>query len=263
MKRLFSQRQPLGVVILTTAIGFIQFLSLAEAAGHSRPVPEGARVALSFASGTNYVLGDVIELTFTLSNASAQTFQYETGGDYRGAGFLTRFKFTVVDETGVALPAETWMNMGGLSGLRQLKPDEEYSEALRLQNYVRVNRPGLFTVRVVHDFGWQATPAEPSPAAEGKIAIALPTPEQAEKRARAILADAKPEKGDALGAYWTKTDFRFLSHANFLPALERCAAEGNEQAMEGVQRIQSKEAALALTRLLDHPMTNVVHAASR
>jgi hypothetical protein len=262
VKRLFSHHQLLGAAIVTTAIGLIQFLSLAGAAGQSRSVPEGARVALSFTGGTNFVLGDVIELTFTLSNTGARAFQYETGGDYRDTGFPTRFKFTVTDEKGVALPAETWMNMGGLSGPRPLKPGEEYRQPLRLQNYVRVSQPGVFSVRVVHDFGWQATPAEALPVAEAKIAIALPTPEQAEKRVRAIMSNAESEKGNALGAYWTKTDFRYLSHPVFLPALERCAAEGNEQAMEGIQRIESKEATLALMRLLDNKMTNVVHAAA-
>jgi hypothetical protein len=235
---------------------------LAGASGQSRSVPENARVALSFTSGTNFVLGDVIELTFTLANTGAQEFQYETGGDYRGTGFPTRFKFTVTDQQAVALPAETWTDMGGLSGPRPLKPGEEYRQPLRLQNYVRVSRPGVFCVRVAHDFGWQATPAQPLPVAEAKIAIALPTPEQAEKRVRAIMSNAQSQKPDALGAYWTKTDFRYLSHPVFLPALERCAAEGNEQATEGIQRIETKEATLALMHLLDNQMTNVVHASA-
>jgi len=259
---MFTQHRRLGAVILAAAIGFIQFLSHAAAPGQGRPVPEGVQVALSFAGGTNFVLGDVIDLTFTLSNASAQPVSYETGGDYRGTGFPTRFKFRVADEKGAALPAESWADRGGLSGRRELKPGEEYRQALRLQNYVRVSQPGVFTVRVGHDFGWEATPSRPLPAAEGKIAVAMPTADQAEQRVRAILAKAEPEKGDALGAYWAKTDFRYLSHPVFLAALERCAAEGNEQALEGVQRIKSKEATLALTRLLDHKMTNVVHAAA-
>lgn len=247
------------------AIGLIQFLSVAGAAGQSRSVPEGVRVVLSFSGGTNFVLGDVIELTFTLSNTGARAFQYDTGGDHRGTGFPTRFKFMVVDENGVALPRETWVGGGSLSGLigpRELKPGEEYRQPLRLQDYVRVSRPGVFTVRVVHDFGWQAGPTGPLPAAEGIIAIALPTPEQAEKRVRAMMANAELAKGDALGVYWTQNHFRYLSHPVFLPALERCAAEGNEQATEGIQRIESKEATLALMRLLDNKMTNVVHAAA-
>lgn len=243
-------------------MGLIQYLSLAGVAGHLGPVPEGARVALSFTGGTNFVLGDVIDLKFTLTNTGAQVFQYETGGDYRGTGFPTRFKFTVMDEKGAALPAETWMNMGGLVGSRPLKPGEEYHQQLRLQNFVRVSQPGVFSVRVVHDFGWQATAAEPFPVAEAKIAIALPTAEQAEKRVRAIISNAESEKGNALGAYWTQTEFRYLSHPVFLPALERCAEEGNEQAMEGIQRIENKDATLALMRLLNSKVTNVVHAAA-
>src|SRR5258708_8477777 len=146
MKRLFSHHQRLGAAIVTTAIGLTLFLSLTGIAGQSRSVPEGARVALSFTGGTNFVLGDVIELTFTLSNTGARAFQYETGGDYRGTGFPTRFKFTVTDEKGGALPAETWMNMGGLSGPQPLKPGQAYRQPLRLQNYIRVSPPDAFSV---------------------------------------------------------------------------------------------------------------------
>jgi hypothetical protein len=133
---------------------------------------------------------------------------------------------------------------------------------LRLQNYVRVSRPGVFTVRVVHDFGWKATKAQPLPVAEAKLTITLPTPEQAEKRVRAIASTAEPQKDNPLGAYWTKTEFRYLNHPVFLPGLERCAAEGNALAMEGIQRIESKEATLALVRLLASDKTNLLNAAA-
>lgn len=250
------------MAIRFAAVGLELFLALANAQDEPRSVPNGARVALSFTGGTNFVLGDGIELTFTLSNTGTKPFEYETGGDYRGTGFPTRFTFKVTDERGVALPAETWMDMGGLGGFRSLKPGEAYRQPLRLQNYVRVSRPGVFTVRVVHDFGWQATAEQPLPVAEAKIAIALPNSEQAERRVLAIAAKGESEPGNALGAYWTQTDFRYLSHPVFLPALQQCAAQGNVQAMEGIQRIKTTEATLALMRLLNNPRTNVVHAAA-
>lgn len=225
-------------------------------------VPEGARVALTLTNGANLVLGEVIEMTFTLSNASAETFQYGTGGDYRGTGFPTRYKFTVQDESGAALSPETWMDMGGLFGPRELKPGEKHDERLRLQNYVRVDRPGVFTVRVVHDFGWKATPDKPLPVAEAKITIALPTPEQAEKRVNSIASKYDPLKDNELDSYWPKTDFRYLSHPVFLPTLEKQAAAGAVRATEGLQRIPTTNATLALVRLLDSEKTNVIHAAA-
>ncbi len=240
------------------------------------PVPEGAHVALTFTNGMNFVLGDliemtkgkdfvlgdVIEMTFTLSNKGASTFEYVTGGDHRGTGFPTRYQFTVVDENGTALSKETRMDMGGMIIPQELKPGEQHLQRLRLQNYVRVDRPGVFTVHVVHDFGWKATRDNPLPVAEAKITIAVPTTEQAEKRVKAIASNYDPLKDNELGPYWSKTDFRYLSHPVYIPALEKQAAVGVVQATEGIQRIPTTNATLALVRLLDSEKTNVVHAAA-
>lgn len=244
---------------------FVVALALALAASatpQTHPVPDGAGVALTFASGTHFLLGDVIELTFVLSNAGPQSFQYETGGDYRGTGFPTRYKFTVTDESGTALPKETWMEMGGLMGPHELKSGEIHRQPLRLQNYVRVDRPGAFTVQVVHDFGWTPTPEKPQPVANAKITITLPTAEQADERVRAIVSHQELLKENEVGAYWHKTDFRYLSHPVFLSALERHAAAGEVRALEGLQRIQTTNATLALIRLLSNEHASVVHAAA-
>lgn len=237
-------------------------LSAVAAHNESIPVPAGARVALTSTNGTNFTLGEVLELTFTLSNAGPEPFAYTTGGDYRGTGFPTRYKFTVVDASGVPLAPETWMDMGGLSGPRTLKSGEQHDQLLRLQNYVLVDRPGAFTVRVTHDFGWQTTPDKPLPVAEARITIALPTPAQAEQRVNAVASRQDALRDHELGSYWHKTEFRYLSHPIFLPALEKQAAAGHVRALEGVQRMPTTNATLALARLLANDDTNVVHAAA-
>src|SRR4051812_8987166 len=96
LSRLFRQTACLAILIDLV-------LSTSGAFNDPMPVPNGAHVALTFASGTNFILGDVIEMTFTLSNAGAESFKYVTGGDYRGTGFPTRYKFTVADEKGTKL----------------------------------------------------------------------------------------------------------------------------------------------------------------
>ena len=237
-------------------------LTACAALNERTPVPTGARVALTFTNGTNFTLGEVIELTFTLWNAAPEPFPYTTGGDYRGTGFPTRYKFTVVDATGNPLTPETWMDMGGLSGPRTLKSGEQHDQLLRLQNYVLVDRPGTFTVRVAHDFGWQATPDRPLPVAEARIMIALPSPAQAEQRVNAAASSQDALRDHELGSYWHKTDFRYLSHPVFLPALEKQAAAGHVRALEGVQRMPTTNATLALVRLLTNDDTNVLHGAA-
>ncbi|MDB6025752.1 MAG: hypothetical protein JWM68_1975 [Verrucomicrobiales bacterium] len=226
------------------------------------PVPEGARVSLTFTNGGRFTLGDVIDMTFVLSNVNSHPFTYETGGDYRGTGFPTRYKFTVVDEKGDALSAETWMDMGGLSMRREIKPGGGFDATLLLQNYVKVNRPGVFTLRVVHDFGWTETKEKPFPVAEGKITLVLPTPEQAAERVKAICGKAAPLKENELGDSWHQTDFRYLSHPVFLPALEKCASQGEANALEGIQRIPTKDATRAMVRLLASANTNIVYASA-
>src|SRR5262245_41459136 len=143
-----------------------------RAADDLRPVPADARVWLSFASGKSFVLGDVIEMTCTLSNAGINRFGYETGGDYRCTEFPPRYKVTVFDEDNLGLRPETWQEMGGLSGSRELAPGAKHTQTLRLQNYVQVSRAGTFTIRVAHDFGWKPSKERPLPVAEAKITIA-------------------------------------------------------------------------------------------
>ena len=126
---------------------------------------EGARVSLVFDAGNTFVLGDVIELDFVLSNAGTSAFTYGTGGDYRGTGFPTRYRWSAVDESETPLMLEPSQDLGGLGGPRTLAPGAEYRERLRVQHYVRVTRPGTFTLRVTHDFGWRATDERPLPVA--------------------------------------------------------------------------------------------------
>ena len=256
------RKQPRAACLTVMLAVSLASVLAASAARETGPVPDGARVALTLARGSNFVLGEVIEMTFVLSNAGPETFHYETGGDYRGTGFPTRYKFTVTDENSAALSKETWMDMGGLSGPRDLKPREANAQLLRLQNYVRVNRPGTFTVRVVHDFGWKAAEEKPLPVAEARITITLPSQEQAAERVRAILSSQEPLKENELGAYWHKTEFRYLSHPVFLEALEKQAAAGEVRAMEGLERILTTNATLSLARLLSNENTSVVHAAA-
>jgi len=133
-------------------LGAAWLLPRALATAQSRPqVPEGARVALVFDAGNTSTLGDVIELDFVRSNVSTTAFTYGTGGDYRGT-VPTRYKWSAVDESGTPIPLEGIQTFGGLvggfGGPRALAPGNQYRERLRVQNYIRITRPGTFTLRV-------------------------------------------------------------------------------------------------------------------
>lgn len=234
----------------------------ARAARESQPVPEGAWVALEFSKGTNFVLGDVIEMTFVLSNSGPASFDYETGGDYRGTGFPTRYKFAVMDEQDLALPKETWMEMGGMVGPHTLGTGQVHRESLRLQNYVRVDQPGTLKLRVTHDFGWKSGADRPLLAAQATIRLTLPTPDQAEARVKQILSVQQPPKDYDPRRSWDQNDFRYLGHPVFLPALEKQARAGVARAVEGLHRMSDTNSTLALVRLLANNHAEVVHAAA-
>ncbi len=225
------------------------------------PVPDGARVTVTIVGDANCVLGNPIRLRFVLSNAGSEPFGFNTGGDYRWSGFPTRYKCSVRDRAGTALAATSAATPGGMVGTRTLHVGGEHCEELLLQNYVRVDRPGEFTLRVVHDFGWSATDDKPHPVAEARFGIALPTAAQADELVRSIAAAGEvPDKFDAWAG--RHSAFRHLCHPVFLEPLERYAAAGEVRAVFGLHQIHTAGATAALLRLMASDRLDVEHAAA-
>src|SRR4051812_43505486 len=50
------------------------------------------------------VYGEPLELTFTVQNLGPEHFQFTFGGDYRGVGRHDRYKISIADAAGNALP---------------------------------------------------------------------------------------------------------------------------------------------------------------
>ena len=62
-------------------------------------------------------------------------------------------------------------NMGGLSWGREIKPGDRHYESLPLMRYRRFEKPGVYRLRVSHDFGWKATDPSKFPAAEATLTV--------------------------------------------------------------------------------------------
>src|SRR5690606_37315714 len=140
--------------------------------------------------------------------------------------FPTRYRWSAVDESETPLSLEPSQDLGGLGGPRTLAPGAEYRERLRVQHYVRITRPGTFTLRVTHDFGWQATNERPLPVATATITVTEPTQAQVEERLQALAADDTPLRDNELGAQWHQTQYRYVAHPVYLNGLEELAASG-------------------------------------
>lgn len=227
------------------------------------PVPVGAAANLQFHKAPEFVLGEPIELTFVLRNGGPLPLKAQTGGDYRATGFPTRYKFDVVDEAGLKAEPTVWFDMGGIIGApHEVEPLREYREQLVLQNYVRIDHPGEYLVKVHHDFGWKATPERPYPVAEARIKVVLPSAEEAGRRVQALARKSEHRQSSQLGQYWNSPPFVLMIHPIYLPALEQAAAGGCLQSFEGIHRIRNTESTQALVRLLQSEQPDVASAAA-
>ena len=145
-----------------------------------------ARIELSF-DKPSYVLGEPVLLHFCIVNVSNRPFDVEIGGDYRGGSRSTRFKVSVTNGAGVAMPDPdpSGFNLGGASTVRQVAPAGRECRSLLLMRYARIDEPGTFSIRATHDLGWKtSTP----PGGTTTIALTMPGAEEANRVLDATLA---------------------------------------------------------------------------
>ena len=146
----------------------------------TQPVPEGAAVALVF-DRQEYFLGENILVHFVIENTGGVPFSSHWGGDSRGSSRPLRFKVTATDETGrVAEDPDPFpMCFGGFGGQHTLKPGEKFITTLALMRYCQIDKPGVYTIRATHDFGWKEGERK-RPVGEAKITLRMPDATQAE-----------------------------------------------------------------------------------
>jgi len=128
--------------------------------------------------------------------------------------------------------------MGGLGTEGPLHPGKKECLEVSLLAYCRFDKPGKYTVRISHDFGWHATDERPLPVAEYVLHLVRPTAEQAQKRIDDLFAGDK-----------SVPDFYYLRDPIYLPILVKRAENGDAQALAGIGSIATPEATQALVRL--------------
>ena len=219
----------------------------------TQPVPEGAKVTLEF-DRLDYFLGENVLMHFVLQNTGDTPFEASWGGDYRGASRHLRFKVTATDEAGQAAedPDPSTMCMGGLGGPKTLKPGEKFTTSLPLMRYCDIVKPGVYTIRATHDFGWKEGERK-RPVGETTITFRMPNAEQAER-----IVSEMAELPDWPDKYWGKrsppyADFRCLRHPVYLDILTNRARDGDERAFEALGRIPTVKATEILIQLAGYP----------
>ncbi len=215
-------------------------------------VPPLARVTVE-SDREHYFLGENPLLHLTVENRGRLPFYISNGGDNRGGTRAGRLHITVNDAVSgqaVADPMPEQFNMGGLGGERMLQPGGKFTISAALMRYALIERPGVYHIRISHDFGWYSTPARPIPTA--RLTLRFSEPDAA--TARQIVA-----KADSPGGLVGNTrsaefgDHTSLRHPLYLPLLQTRAASGSVAAVNGIGHIKGTPATAALITLAADP----------
>ncbi|PAW86554.1 MAG: hypothetical protein B9S33_07805 [Pedosphaera sp. Tous-C6FEB] len=213
------------------------------------PPPGTAKITL-LADKQEFFLGENILLHYRIENAGKEHLGFDVGGDYRGGTRANRFKVTVVDATGRAIPdpAPAQHEMGGLSPVGSAKPGGEWFESVWLLRYRTLDQPGDYTITVFHDLGWGERQAQDPRVATLKLRLKMPN----EAEARQIIAamdQAKADRGSTWGTKGQpKADFSLLKFPVYRPLLsERADLDG----IAGLAEEQTREATAVLLRFAE------------
>jgi len=219
----------------------------------TQAVPEGAKVTLEL-DRSDYFLGENVLVHFVLHNTGDTPFEASWGGDYRGASRHLRFKVIATDETGQAAedPDPSPMCMGGLGGPKTLKPGEKFTTSLPLMRYCDIVKPGVYTIRATHDFGWKEGKRK-RPVGQTRVTFRMPSFQQAQR-----IVSEMVKLPDWPDRYWGKrsppyADFRCLRHPIYLQILTDLARDGDKRAFEGLGLIPAVKANTALIQLAGSP----------
>jgi hypothetical protein len=216
---------------------------------------EGARVTLLL-DKKEYFLGENILLHYCVENTSKTPFQIKSGMDMNSVtGRQISFEVIAKGEDGKVVedPCHVeWVAGMGMGSFPVLKPGEKHYESIQLIRFCRFEKPGVYTIRVVHNLGWRLTGDQKFPAGEIKIKLVMPTPKQARQVVEEMYKLPK-EPNVSTGEMWPPfADFVALRHPVYLPILLEYAERADNDALEAIGEILTPEATKALIGLLDH-----------
>lgn len=150
------------------------------------------------------VLGEPLQVTFSVGNLGPTNFEFWFGGDYRGTGRYDRFKIAVTNENGEALPDPIAhpMDFGGFVQQVNLKPGQFFTNVVDLTDFRVVDKPGVYTVSCSFAFDerWH-TKEHTNPVVNSTFTLTIleRTPERVAKVLDELVEKAKISRGQDLG----------------------------------------------------------------
>jgi HEAT repeat protein len=97
--------------------------------------------------------------TYVIRNTGDKPFAFVEGGDYRG-GRSESHEITAVDAGGRPVPRPEMFHMGGLVGIRRLRPGEVYTKCLPVERRLTFGGPGVYRVTGRRTLRFSATQEE-------------------------------------------------------------------------------------------------------
>ena len=251
------------------AVGSMAFGDLGKA------VEGKSEVDLKF-DKKQYYFGEPCLVEFVLRNTGDKEISFQFGGDYRGAIRALRFRVQAVDAQGEPVPnADPAACFGGMGGMRTLKPGEEWRQKLWPLDYLRLTKPGKYTVRITHDLGGNGREAGAgrenadkssfvpkdwrAPIGEAQVEFLIPDEQQAKKVLDVISLELKKQENDESRRIPSTRDLAFPV---YLPLLKKRALAGEQYFLQALGEIPTKEATLALLELAENKAFSDASAAA-
>lgn len=227
------------------------------------PVPPGARLTFEIGGGPTHQVGDGLEARFVIHNDGAAPFRAvdDGSGDRRG-----HERLEAVDEAGrpVIDPSGGGFSGSGPMGPRTVEPGGSLrvKGIPHLGRYLRFDRPGTFRIRASIDLGWTDTAERANPVAEATLVLTRPTPEEAAATVARRIAGKRAEEAATPGR-WVWPCLEDLYDPAYVPALVEALAQGELDAVEGLQSIDDPSAIDALCAATQSRDGAIVRAAVR
>ncbi len=215
-----------------------------------------------------WLLGEPVLLHYEAKNLGSEQVNVSFGGDSRTwPARSLRFKIIAIDEAGNVIddPCPSRHCHGGFGGGAKIEPGQSHWEPIPLWRSCSILRPGVYTIRVYHDLGWDGNnyfsriesthlPLIPhfAPVVETTLTFREPTPEEAREVVEHVLS--MPRHPDRASGERAKPygDMTTITHPVYLPILREYVDQGNHHCITAIGAMPFPEATEALLELTSH-----------
>lgn len=211
------------------------------------------------------LLGSSWVIHYVIHNRNISELTWMHGGDYRGARPTRVWLEAIAPDGSWAVDPlrHTSVNdMGGIGGGITIPPFGSSVISVVPGDYVRLDRPGKWTLRMFHDLGMGPQQGDQDRRwATATVDLVMPD----EIQARAVLAQHErlvtAALDDRTAHRWPTTgerhhagpDFKAMAFPVFLPLLMEKSRQGSRMAIEGISAMPTSEACDTLLDLLQAP----------